>query len=255
MEGVEKEAMQNLTLIPEAGVPLPLFEKWTETDDSAILGTLIRAGLIQTTCRNDVQYYAYLVSLKPVIRELVCDELEPSFQSCEKLIHNTSEAMGLLLDSADDLYLMKVAQEVIRWAKMDNIPVYIHYLHKSFALAARNGQKDDMQNIADALAEVLEETDCGTNCDRALMQDYQAQVRDIPSQAIAFRKSAIDQLNLDVPAEKKLAAIILDRIANNYVEENNWHTARCYSDLSWSYFRELGLLEQTDTFPVACRRG
>ena len=228
-----------------------LFEAWTELPDANIMGTLIDAGLIYAQSYN----YRYMVVLKPILKELACDEMTPSIRSCAKLIHNTAAAMSILEDDQNAQYLMQLSQEVIRLTEKDDIPAYIDYLHKSFELAARNNQKTDMQTIADELAEVLTETPYGTNLDKALMQDYQAMVQDRVERAVAYRKEAISHLNPEVPEEKKLMAEILDRIAGDYLLRDDWMRAKPYSDASWSLFRELDLLEKLEAFPANCRRG
>ena len=250
-EGLERYALENMALVPSDGIPLNLFETWTELPDANIMGTLIDAGLIYAQSYN----YRYMVVLKPILKELACDEMTPSIRSCAKLIHNTAAAMSILEDDQNAQYLMQLSQEVIRLTEKDDIPAYIDYLHKSFELAARNNQKTDMQTIADELAEVLTETPYGTNLDKALMQDYQAMVQDRVERAVAYRKEAISHLNPEVPEEKKLMAEILDRIAGDYLLRDDWMRAKPYSDASWSLFRELDLLEKLEAFPANCRRG
>ena len=250
-EGLERYALENMALVPSDGVPLKLFEAWTELMDTSVMDSLMDAGLIYGQSYRT----AYLVFLKPILKELACDELTPSIRSCAKLIHNTAEAMNDLEDDQNAQYLMQMSLEVIRLTEKDDIPVYIDYLHKSFELAARNNQKPDMQTIADELAKVLTETPYGTNLDKALMQDYQAMVQDRAERAVAYRKAAISHLDPEVPEEKQLKAEILDRIAGDYLLLEDWMRAKPYSDASWSLFRELGLLEKPEAFPACYRRG
>lgn len=254
-EGLERYALQNMVLVPKDGVPLKLFEAWTELTDTGVMDTLTNAGLIYGQSYSTAYNYRYMVFLKPLIKELAHEELTPSIQSCAKLIHNTAEAMNYLMDDQNAQYLMQLSQEVIQLTEKDDIPVYIDYLHKSFELAARNNQKTDMQTIADDLAKVLTETPYGTNLDKARMQDYQAMVQDRVDRAVGYRKEAISHLNPEVPEEKQLKAEILDRIAGDYLIHDDWKRAKPFSDLSWSMFRELGLLETPETFPAYYRRG
>lgn len=254
-EETEREALQNMVLMPENGIPLKMFAKWMELENTDIIGGLIDQGMIQRENFNDDDCYQYLVSLKPIIRELASEELTPSFRTCAPLIRNTVHSMHLLMDSEADPYLLQISQEVIEWAKKDDIPVYIDYLHKSFELAVRWNNKTAMQKIADTLAYEVVETPYGTNVDKALMQDYQAALQEEPQRAIAFRKSAYSLLDLGQTEHKRLGAEIIDHIAGDYAEMNDWIMAKKYSDMSWAMFRELGMLGKPEIIPFACRRG
>lgn len=255
-QGLEREVLKNMVLMPGSGVPLKYFEKWTALEDTDVVDGLVDQGMIQGESADDANGYQYLISLKPIIRELASEEFTPSIQNCATLIRNTAQTMHLLMDRREDCFLLQLAQEVIAWAKIDDIPVYIDYLHKSFELTARQNHKTGMQEIADALALILDETTYGMNVDKALMQDYQAAAsQGNPRRAIAFRKSAFSLLDLDNTEERRLGAEILDRISGNFAEMNEWDQARKYSDLCWAMFRELGMLEKMDIFPFACRRG
>lgn len=254
-EGQERYILQNMALMPQNGVPLKLFEAWTELTDPDPLNALIDAGLIYTPSRGDRGNAQYMVLLKPMIKVLACDELMPSIQSCAKLIHNTAEAMSLLMDNQDAHYLIHLSQEVIRLAEKDDIPVYIDYLHKSFELAERNQKKDEVGVIVEALEDVLSLTTCGTNRDLALLMDYYAAMQDTVDDAVAYREKAIELLNPAIQEEKLLMAEILDRIAGDYLMLDDWNRAKPFSDLSWSMFDELGMLGKPEVFPAQNRRG
>lgn len=254
-EGQERYALQNMALVPNDGVPLKLFEAWTELKDTDVMSTLMDTGLIYGQIYNTAHTHRYMVTLKPILKELACDELVPSIQSCAKLIHNTAKAMDTLEDDQNMQYLIQLSQEVIALAEKDDIPVYIDYLHKSFEVAVRYNQKEEMKTILQDLENVLTVAHYGTNRDIALTMDYRASVQPDAQDAITYRKRAIEFLDSGIPEEKKLQAEILDRIAGDYLLLEDWMHAKPYSDASWSLFRELCLLEKPEAFPAYQRRG
>lgn len=60
----------------------------------------------------------------------------PRFGNCEKMLQNTTIAMALLQDAPADKYLLQLPEEIIEWAKKDDVEAYISFLHKSFELVA-----------------------------------------------------------------------------------------------------------------------
>lgn len=149
---------------------------------------------------------------------------------------------------------MQLSQEVIALAQKDDIPVYIDYLHKSFELAARNQKKPYMQAIADELELMLMVTPRANNRDNALLLDYWAELEDSVENAVLCREQAIALLNPEIPEEQQLQAVILERIAGDYLLNNNWVNARHFSDLSWSRFEDLGMLGHPEILPALNRR-
>lgn len=252
-EGTERYALQNMVLMPPDGVPSHLFGTWTELDPD-ILNSLIDVGLIYIPTPRKTDDRPEMVLLKPIIRKLAYDEFAPSIQSCATLIHNTAVVMDMLPDSKEANYLMQLSQEVIALAQKDDMPVYIDYLHKSFELAARNQKKPYMQAIADELELMLMVTTNGTNRDNALLLDYWAELEDSVENAVLCREQAIALLNPENPEEQQLQTVILERIAGDYLLNNDWVNARHFSDLSWSRFEDLGMLGHPEILPALNRR-
>lgn len=254
-EGLERDALQNMVLVPETGIPLRLFEKWTELHDRNIMDGLLKHGMVYDNHSNTNKSHQHLVSLRPILRELACEEFTPSFKTCATLIRNTACAMNLLIDDDTSQYLLELSQEVIDWAKKDDIPAYIDYLKKCFEAAARQENRDAMKKIVGALDAAIEKTVDPTNIDRALLEDYRATLEGNPTTAIRHRLTAITFLDASQNDEKWLMAEILDHIAGDYSEKCDWSMAKQYSDMSSAILTELCPLTIPDVFPFACRRG
>jgi len=245
----EQDVLRNMVLMPRAGIPKSLLREWMELENADAINSMVEAGMLNEAKDG-------VVRIKPIIRELAKEEFSPSFANCAKMLKYTANAMTLLQDSPSDKYLLLLPEEVITWAdKEGNMEAYIDYLHKSFELAARYEHKSTMPKIADALAEAIVGTPYGTNLDRALMQDYQAVVTDDPRRGIEFRKSALEQLNMANPLEKKTAADILSNLSDNYETLQQFDHAKACSDESWKIYEELNLLNTKEVFAAACRRG
>lgn len=245
----EQDILRNMVLMPRAGIPKSLLKEWMELENADAINSLVEAGMLHEAKDG-------VVRIKPIIRELAKEEFAPSFANCGKMLKNTANEMALLQDSPRDKYLLLLPDEVINWAdKEGNMEAYIDYLHKSFELATRYEHKSAMPRIADALAEAIVGTPYGTDLDRALMQDYQAVVADDPKRGIEFRKSALEQLNMANPLEKRIAADILSNLSDNYETLQQFGDAKACSDESWRIYEELNLLNTKEVFAAACHRG
>lgn len=92
----EQQIMKNLSMIPLSGIDFIGFCELCELDDYSILESLITRSWIRHEPQHDI------ISLHPVIKDIVTSELNPNLISCSTMIHNLSRKLrGLWAESVE----------------------------------------------------------------------------------------------------------------------------------------------------------
>ena len=77
-----KEILMNMSLIPYCGINKKLFLDWIECDDYDEVDNLIKKSWLREDKTND------LISLHPVVSDVVCSALQPNSEKCENLVNS-----------------------------------------------------------------------------------------------------------------------------------------------------------------------
>jgi len=245
LKEAEKYTMRNMVLFPKSGIAITKFEDWTGMYDPDVVEGLIECGLLSREA--DILY------MKPIIREIAEQELRPSVSSCRELISTIRDRMIDGVEYTDNKYLKQMPYEIVSWAEIDNMEIYLSYLHAAYHFLSRYELYDMIRVVLSELESKLQQPCNGTKLDRILLAGYLAtQEKDI-NKSLGMYQGALTLLD-DSYGNQRIAASFLNEMAQRYVDMEMWNEAEICSDKCWELLDKLMLIG-SDVYSEYCTRG
>ena len=183
----QKNIMCCMAFVPLSGIPAALFSRFLGKDNNNDVNNLIERGLIH---RGDDQ----LISLHPLVTEVVFADLHPSITSCRVFLDSIqSIILGEGITFSDYNTLISITDSIIDNIENDDSAFYLRFLEEYNYISSMN-------RIVSEMSVLLDDQSNGTNKDRLLLYDYRARLENDPAKALEFRVKAlsfVEQANDD----------------------------------------------------------
>lgn len=183
----QKSIMCCMAFIPLSGVPATLFSKLMGKDNNNDVNALVERGLIR---RGNEQ----LISLHPLITEVVVADLHPSITSCKPFLESIQSTIlteGITFSELNTL--ISITDSIVDSIGNDDPAFYLRFLEDIFNFIEEYRYKSGMERIVSKMDVFLDDPSNGTNLDRILLYDFHARLKieDDPVEALELRKKAL----------------------------------------------------------------
>ena len=158
--------MRNLIIFNE--VRIRYFAKMLELNDTNGINELCELGFI----KND---HADLISLHPMIRDVVLLDLKPTFDNCDILITNLKNKLQIIgIELSDSATIISAIGNVMKYIGNTDSNSYLSFLEAAYIFLDNYHEYDLMERIISETEDLLSDDKLGTVNDRALLLNNKA---------------------------------------------------------------------------------
>lgn len=230
-----QEILRNMTLMPLTGISARLFGRWLGLRNLNAVNDLIDIGMIQPGCCR-------IISLHPMIREVVMAEYPPSVTTCETLIEGV---LTVCWNHGRDVTfhrdMIQVIENIRSDAAKDDLSRYVRFLEGVYPYFDRYDYKNGKEQVIDEITTILQDDTMGDEVDRAWLLDYRASQEDDPEKAIKLALEAEELIGKKIGKDSApVAASVHSRLGALYLRTGMLQLARS------SYDEGMSILEKYD---------
>lgn len=158
--------MRNMVLVDE--VRIGYFAQMLELDDTNEINELCELGFIGNG-------HADLISLHPMIRDVVLLDLKPSFENCAKFIKNLKIKLQIVgFELPDSAVIISSIRNVMNYIGNTDKTEYLNFLEDSFTFLDNYKEYDLMEIIISETEKLLDSQKIGNSNNRALLLNNKA---------------------------------------------------------------------------------
>ncbi len=158
--------MRNMIFFDE--VRIRYFAKLLELNDTNGINELCELGFIKNS-------HADLVSLHPMIRDIVLLDLKPSFNNCDTLIINLKSKLQIIgYELPDSAIIISGIRNVMKYIGSTDSISYLNFLEDAYIFLDNYHEYDFMETIISETEKLLEDDKLGTDNNRALLLNNKA---------------------------------------------------------------------------------
>ena len=158
--------MRNMVLVDE--VRIRYFAKLLELNDTNGINELCELGFITNS-------HADLISLHPMIRDVVLLDLKPSFENCDTLITNLKNKLQIIgIELPDSAIIISSIRNVMKYLGSTDSSSYLNFLETAYIFLDNYHEYDFMEIIISETEKLLDDDKLGTVNDRALLLNNKA---------------------------------------------------------------------------------
>lgn len=158
--------MRNLIIFDE--VRIRYFAKMLELDDTNGINELCELGFIENT-------YADLITLHPMIKDVVLLDLKPTFYNCDVLITNLKTKLQIIgIELPDSATIISAVRNVMKYIGSTESNSYLSFLEAAYIFLDNYHEYDLMERIISETEKLLSDKTLGTVNDRALLLNNKA---------------------------------------------------------------------------------
>lgn len=158
--------MRNMVLVDE--VRIRYFAKLLELNDTNEINELCELGFIKNN-------HADLVSLHPMIRDIVLLDLKPSFKNCDTLITNLKSKLQIIgYELPDSAIIISSIKNVMKYIGSTDSSSYLNFLEDAYIFLDNYHEYDFMEIIISETEKLLDDNKLGTDNNRALLLNNKA---------------------------------------------------------------------------------
>lgn len=162
--------MRNMVLVDE--VRIGYFAKMLELNDTNEINELCELGFIGNG-------HADVISLHPMIRDVVLLDLKPSFENCAELIKNLKIKLQIVgFELPDSAIIISSIRNVMKYIGSTDNAEYLNFLEDSFTFLDNYKEYDLMKIIISETEELLDSKEIGNSNSRALLLNNKAMLPD-----------------------------------------------------------------------------
>ena len=236
----KREILRNMTLAPDTGVDAAAFAEWLKLPSRNEINDLIELGLIHPEER--------LISLHPMIREMVQDELPPTVRKCHDLIESIHwDCRGHGMENPNYRQMFQTVERIMDEAGKDDLPGYLRFLEDVFPYMEKYHYESGMRKILREMDDLLKEERLGTISDRALLLDYCAAMEKDREKAIKLEIEAIRLIGEVKQEAALLAANLHSNLGEQYHAAGELDLAAIHMEQGFYLMEEYGLKEYHDS--------
>ena len=158
--------MWNMVLFDE--VRIRYFAKMLELDDTNEINELCELGFIENI-------HADIITLPPMIRDIVLLDLKPTFDNCDVLITNLKFKLQIIgIELPDSAIIISSIKNVMKYIGSTDNNSYLNFLESAYIFLDNYHEYDLMEQIITETENLLSDDKLGAVNDRALLLNNKA---------------------------------------------------------------------------------
>lgn len=158
--------MRNMIIFDE--VRIRYFAKMLELDDTNGINELCELGFIENT-------HADLITLHPMIRDIVLLDLKPTFDNCDVLITNLKSKLQIIgIELPDSATIILAIGNVMKYIGNTDSNSYLSFLEAAYIFLDNYHEYSLMESIIIETEKLLSDEGLGTVNDHALLLNNKA---------------------------------------------------------------------------------
>lgn len=179
--------MRNMIFFDE--VRIRYFAKMLELTDTNGINELCELGLIENN-------QADLISLHPMIKDIVLLDLKPTFYNCDVLIINLKSKLQIIgIELSDSATIISAIGNVMKYIGNTDSNSYLNFLEAAYIFLDNYHEYSLMESIISETEKLLSDKTLGTVNDRALLLNNKAMLpmnrNDKPAKSISMMNKAL----------------------------------------------------------------
>lgn len=223
--------MQNMVFFDE--VRIRYFAKLLDLNDTNGINELCELGFI----RND---HADLISLHPMIRDVVLLDLKPSFENCDTLIINMKNKLQIIgYELSDSAIIISSIKNVMKYIGNTDSISYLNFLETAYIFLDNYHEYDFMGIIIFETEKLLDDDKLGTDNNRALLLNNKAMLPNNRNEKLAHSISLMNKaLSMcDEKSNPVLFANINMNLGILYIENNETERGLEFMDKAYLFIK------------------
>ncbi len=236
----KREALRNLTMIPEKGISCRAFSHWIGHRNMNELNDLTTLGLLHP--KNHME-----ILIHPMIREVSSVELKPSVQKCSMLLKSL-ETISLAhgMEFRNYRPILSTMDKTIEMMEIDDISRYLLYLGNVFQFMEKYQHRKGMDAVIEAMEQLLSEPTDGTPSQQALYLDCRAAVERDRKKSIALLQQAIEILGEITADTAHLGANLHANLGGLYYQDGDLTFAKEHMEKGADLIQSYDLIRYHD---------
>ena len=223
--------MRNLIIFEE--VRIRYFAKMLELDDTNGINELCELGLIENN-------QADLISLHPMIKDIVLLDLKPTFVNCDVLITNLKNKLQIIgIELPDSATIISAIRNVMKYIGSTDSNSYLSFLESAYIFLDNYHEYLLMESIISETEKLLSDKTLGTVNDRALLLNNKAMQpmnrNDKPAKSISMMNKALSM------CDEKLNPVLFANINMNlgllYIEDKETERGLEFMDKAYLFIK------------------
>lgn len=158
--------MRNMIFFDE--IRIRYFAKMLELNDTNGINELCELGFIENI-------HADIITLHPMIRDIVLLDLKPSYANCDTLITNLKTKLQIIgIELPDSATIISAVRNVMKYIGNTDSNSYLSFLEAAYIFLDNYHEYDLMERIISETEKLLSDEGLGTVNDRALLLNNKA---------------------------------------------------------------------------------
>ena len=158
--------MRNMIIFDE--VRIRYFARMFELTDTNGINELCEIGFIENI-------HADLITLHPMIKDVVLLDLKPSFANCDTLITNLKNKLQIIgIELPDSAIIISSIRNVMKYLGSTDSSSYLNFLETAYIFLDNYHEYDFMETIISETEKLLDDDKLGTDNNRALLLNNKA---------------------------------------------------------------------------------
>lgn len=177
--------MRNMVFFDE--VRIRYFAKLLELNDTNGINELCELGFITNS-------HADLISLHPMIRDVVLLDLKPSFENCDILITNLKSKLQIIgYELPDSAIIISSIRNVMKYIGSTDSISYLNFLESAYIFLDNYHEYDLMEIIISETEKLLDNDKLSTDNNRALLLNNKAMLPNNRNEKLAHSISLMNK--------------------------------------------------------------
>lgn len=214
-------------------VRIRYFAKMLELNDTNGINELCELGFIENT-------HADLISLHPMIRDIVLLDLKPTFKNCDTIITNLKSKLQIIgIELSDSATIISAIGNVMKYIGSTDSNSYLSFLEAAYIFLDNYHEYNLMEHIAFETENLLSNERLGTVNNHALLLNNKAMLpmnrNDKPAKSISMMNKALSIC--DSNANSVLFANINMNLGLLYIENNETERGLEFMDKAYLFIK------------------
>ena len=223
--------MRNMIIFDE--VRIRYFARMFELTDTNGINELCEIGFIENI-------HADLITLHPMIRDIILLDLKPSFANCDTLITNLKSKLQIIgIELPDSATIISAVRNVMKYIGNTDSNSYLSFLEAAYIFLDNYHEYSLMESIILETEKLLSDKILGTVNDRALLLNNKAMLpmnrNDKPAKSISMMNKALSIC--DSNANSVLFANINMNLGLLYIENNETERGLEFMDKAYLFIK------------------
>lgn len=223
--------MRNMVFFDE--VRIRYFAKMLELDDTNEINELCELGFIENI-------HADIITLHPMIRDIVLLDLKPTFDNCDVLITNLKFKLQIIgIELPDSAIIISSIKNVMKYIGSTDNNSYLNFLESAYIFLDNYHEYDLMEQIITETENLLSDDKLGAVNDRALLLNNKAMLpmnrNEKLAKSISMMNKALSMC--DSNANPVLFANINMNLGLLYIENNETERGLEFMDKAYLFIK------------------